>query len=382
MTWTEHILHVDMDAFFVEVHRLSDPDLIGSPVVVGGAGPRGVVASASYEARGFGISSAMPMSRARRLCPDLIIVPPEHNRYREVSVRLFALLRGVTPLVEGVSIDEAFMDVGGLRLHYPSSLAVAHHVRKVMRDELGLASSVGVAGSKFVAKLASERAKPDGVVQVPVAEQQRFLDPLDVRAIWGVGSATQAVLSSLGIETIADLAASELRPLERALGPAQARHLLALARGEDPRRVEPDSEMKSVSVEQTFEVDITDEDRLLTELRAMADRVGARLRRAGVRGATIEIKVRYASFETVSRSHTIEVATDTGAEIYRHARRLFAGVSPGKVRLLGVGVTSLVSGPRQLGLTEERWEQIDQVSDEIRQRYGEHLLGFRPSPEG
>ncbi|MFZ0013136.1 MAG: DNA polymerase IV, partial [Acidimicrobiia bacterium] len=244
--WNETILHVDMDSFFVEVERLDDPALRGRPVAVGGSGPRGVIASASYEAREHGVRSAQPTAIALRHCPRLVVVPPSHGKYGEVSTRVFSTFRSVTPLVEGLSLDEAFLDVGGLRRHYVSPVAVADEVRARLRAELGLPASVGIAAVKFVAKLASQVAKPDGVRHVRSEDQGLFLRDLPVTAMWGVGPATHAALARLGVETVGDIAALPLNALVGAVGPSAGQHLHDLANGIDPRAVVPDSEAKSV----------------------------------------------------------------------------------------------------------------------------------------
>ncbi|HSJ27840.1 MAG TPA: DNA polymerase IV [Acidimicrobiia bacterium] len=372
--WDEPILHVDMDAFFVAVERRRDPSLRGRPVVVGGAGPRSVVAAASYEVRRYGIRSAMPMSRARSLCPDLVIVPPDHAEYGRVSEEVFAVFRSFTPLVEGLSIDEAFLDVGGLRRHYRGPVEVGEEIRRAVREDVGLTASVGVAATKFVAKLASEHAKPDGLRHVPRASQQAFLDALPIEALWGVGQATRAALEGVGAETVSDLREIPLRVLERAVGAAVAAHLVELAHGRDPRSVEPDRETKSMSVEETFERDIVGVDRLAGELRRLADRLGSRLRRAGLAGRTITLKVRTAEFRTVTRSITHPHATDSTRVIFTAARELLDGMDERvrPVRLLGIGVSQL-SEPGsaiQLG-TGSRWEEVESAVDAIRARFGD-----------
>lgn len=372
---TEPILHVDMDAFFVEVERLADPALRGRPVVVGGAGNRGVVAAASYEVRRFGVRSAMPMTRARRLCPDLVIVPPDHARYAAVSERVFAVFRSFTPLVEGLSVDEAFLDVTGLRRHYPDSEAVAVAIRSAIREDIGLPSSVGAATTKFVAKLASERAKPDGVLVVPAGAELAFLHPLPVRALWGVGVATQAALERLGVETIGDLAALPERTLRGRLGDSVGMHLHELAQGRDPRPVAPDGETKSISVEHTYETDLTGENRIEVELLRHSERVAGRARRAGLAGRTAHIKVRFADFTTITRSETLASATNVGRDIYQAARRLVARASIGDrpVRLLGVGISSLVEagGPTQLAVDRSaKWDELAEAVADVHERFG------------
>lgn len=317
--WTEPILHVDMDSFFVEVERLDRPELRGKAVAVGGTGPRGVIASASYEARRHGVRSAQPTASALRLCPGLIVVPPAHDRYGEVSTRVFAVFRYFTPLVEGLSLDEAFLDVSGLRLHYESPAAVGEAVRLRLHDEVGLPASVGVASVKFLAKLASEKAKPHGLRHIPLSDQMGFLHALPISAMWGVGPATQAALSRLGVETVGDLAALPEASLVAVVGPAAGRQLHELAQGRDDRPVIPDSEAKSVSVEETYDEDLVGRDLVEAALLAHAHRLSGRLRRAGLSTRTVTLKVRFPDFETITRSQTLSEAIDGSRQIYRVA---------------------------------------------------------------
>lgn len=373
--WDERICHVDMDAFFVAVERLRDPSLVGRPVVVGGAGPRSVVAAASYEVRRYGIRSAMPMSRARSLCRDLVIVPADHAEYSLVSEQVFEIFRSFTPVVEGISIDEAFLDISGLRHHYPGPVEVGETIRTVIFERIGITASVGIAGSKFVAKLASESAKPDGLRLVRVTDQQAFLDPLPIQALWGVGQATRAALEGVGVETVSDLCNVPAKTMERAVGASVASHLVDLANGRDPRAVQPDREVKSVSVEETYDSDIGDEDRLRRELRRLADRLGPRLRRAGLAGRTITLKVRTADFQTVTRSITRPEPTNGDRDIYLTACDLLSSADRAgrSVRLLGIGVSQLseTDGAIQLVTTEDpRWSDVDATVDAIRRRFG------------
>jgi DNA polymerase IV len=384
--WDEPILHVDMDAFFVAVERRRDPSLQDRPVVVGGTGPRSVVAAASYEVRRYGIRSAMPMSRARSLCADLVIVPPDHTEYGRVSEEVFAVFRSFSPLVEGLSIDEAFLDVGGLRYHFAGPVEVGEAIRAALRREVGLTASVGVAATKFVAKLASEHAKPDGLRHVPRATQQSFLDALPIDALWGVGEATRAALQGVGAETVADLRGVPSRVLARAVGGAVAAHLVELAHGRDPRSVEPDRETKSMSVEETFERDVVGADLLRGELRRLADRLGARLRRAGLSGRTITIKVRAADFRTVTRSITHQHATDSTRVLFLTACELLDGMEERNrpVRLLGIGVSHLSAPGSAVQLAAaDRWEEVESAVDAIRARFGDDSVvstGLNPPP--
>lgn len=356
------ILHVDMDAFFAAVEVWLDPSLAGQPVVVGGSGRRGVVAAASYEARAYGVRSAMPASQARRLCPHAVFVDGHYDRYTEVSSQIHEIFQAYTPLVEGIALDEAFLDVSGAAGLFGDGLAIGRMIRQQVRSELGLAASVGVAATKFVAKLASEAAKPRGtmtgvvpgagVVVVAPGEELAFLHPLPVEALWGVGPVTGSRLRGLGVTTIGELAAIPLDTLERALGSASGRHLSELAWGRDPRRVQPNQSMKSVGHEETYPWDRDDRVELHREVVRMADAVASRLRAAGVTGRTVVLKVRYGDFTTITRSRTLTTGIDTGPALARAAAGLLDQVTidPG-VRLLGVSVANLVHGaPQQLAL--------------------------------
>ncbi len=385
----EPILHVDMDAFYVEVERLRDPSLVGAAVVVGGAGPRGVVASASYEARAFGIRSAMAMGEARRRCPELVVVAPDHGRYGEVSEAVFEIFRSYTPVVEGLSVDEAFLDIRGLRLHYGSPLEVAAAIRTQIRHELGLPASVGIAATKFVAKLASAHAKPDGIRHVAAGAEAAFLHPLAVQELWGVGAATHAALEQLGVETIGDLAAIPAPTLHRRLGTAVGGQLAALSHGIDPRTVEPDLAAKSLSVEHTYPVDISGYEVLESETLRHAERLGSRLRRAGLSGRTVGLKLRYADFTTVTRSETLASPTDVSRDIYQAAKRLLAGLDVGDrpVRLLGVGMSGLseAGGIRQLAVDRPaKWDDVADAVESVRRRYGNDAVAparLRDTPD-
>ena len=308
--WAEPILHVDLDAFFVEAERLRDPSLIGKPVAVGGTGNRGVIASASYEARAHGVRSAQPTATALRLCRDLIVVPPAHGRYGELSARVFEVFRGFTPNVEGLSLDEAFLDVSGLRRHFSTSTEVALAVRKEIRGRLGLPASVGIASTKFMAKLASEAAKPDGHRHVPKETELDFLHALPVEALWGVGPATLAGLQRLGVATIGDLAELPEGAVVGSLGPTQGRHLLDLARGVDHRPVTPDVDAKSISVEETYDSDLEGAEVMEAALLAHAQRLADRLHRSGLAARTVTLKLRFADFATVTRSVTSRTVFD------------------------------------------------------------------------
>ncbi|HUJ66267.1 MAG TPA: DNA polymerase IV [Acidimicrobiales bacterium] len=346
------ILHVDMDAFYASVEVVDDPDLSGKPVVVGGTGPRGVVASCSYEARAYGVRSAMPSSQARRLCPQAVFLAGRFDRYAEVSRQIHAVFERYTPVVEGISLDEAFLDVtGSLRL-FGSVSDIAAGIRAEIRSGLGLGCSVGVAPVKFLAKLASEAAKPKaslrgvvagpGVVVIEPGDELHFLHPLPIEALWGVGPATATRLRRLGVTTVGELALVPIAVLEKALGRANGAHLARLARGLDDRPVQPDREVKSVSHEETYPVDRYEPGELHVEVVRMADSVASRMRRAGLVGRTVTLKVRYGDFSTRTRSRTSPALLAEGTAIASLASELLreVDVSAG-VRLLGVGVSNL-----------------------------------------
>ena len=370
----EPILHVDLDAFYASVETLKDPSLAGRPVVVGGAGARGVVMSASYEARACGVRNAMPAVRARRLCPEVVFVPPDFESYKAHSNRFRERLLAVTPLVEPIALDEAFLDVSGAHLLFGEPSEIGSRIRRDVRAEVGVSCSVGVAPTKLVAKLASRTAKPDGLVQVPAGRVLAFLDPLPARALWGVGAKTMETLSRLGVKTVGDLARTPPVVLARLLGDQHARDLQALARGVDERAVVPYEPPKSVSHEETFERDLDDDDELLREILALSQRVGARLREDGYRARTVTLKVRLANFATLTRSRTVDPATDVGADLYQITSELFRKL-PGvrrRIRLLGVAGTGLVAaGEEQLALLRgERWSQVERAIDRIERRFG------------
>jgi DNA polymerase IV len=374
------ILHVDMDAFFASVEVRRRPELRGQPVVVGGTGPRGVVSSASYEARAFGVRSAMPGGQARRLCPQAIFLPPDMGAYAEASAEVMRIFGDITPLVEPLSVDEAFLDVAGARRLLGRPTVIARHIRARVAGELGLTCSVGVAPTKFLAKLASTRAKPDGLLVVPAATMLEFLHPLPIEALWGVGEKTAESLRKLGLRLVGDVAQAPLGMLRQALGEASARHLHELAAGRDPRAVSVDRVEKSVSNETTFDVDVGDDDVIRRTLLGLAVRVGARLRHAGQAGRTVAIKVRLADFRTLSRSRTLPLPTDVAREIFDIAWALYEALRPGdKVRLLGVRVEGLAASddaPRQLTLGERAhgWRDAERAADAAAARFGSRIV--------
>jgi DNA polymerase-4 len=376
--WTEPILHVDMDSFFVEVERSADPSLRAIPVAVGGTGRRGVIASASYEARRHGVMSAQPTATAMKLCPALVVIPPSHRRYSEVSAEVFAIFRSFTPVVEGLSLDEAFLDVSGLRRHHETPVAVGEAVRERIRSELQLPASVGVASNKMLAKLASEAAKPDGLRYIPSSHQFDFLHALPASSLWGVGPATLASLKRLGVETVGDIAAIPEETLVGLLGPVSGLHLRQLSLGEDPRPVEPDSEAKSVSVEETYSRDLESRAILESALLSQAQRLSSRLRRAGLAGRTVTLKVRFDDFTTLTRSHTTETPHDGPRDLYREAIGLLSRIELRRpVRLLGLGAGLLeeTGNARQLELAEsESWDRVEEAVMGIRERFGDSAV--------
>jgi DNA polymerase-4 len=353
---------------------LKDPSLTGKPVVVGSPGPRGVVMSASYEARARGLHSAMPSLRARRVCPEAVFVPPDFESYRAYSNRFREVLLAHSPAIEPLSLDEAFLDVSGGTLLFGSPLAIAKRIRATVRDELALTASVGVAPNKLLAKLASTQAKPDGLLVVPADDVRGFLHPLPVGALWGIGEKTAATLGRLGIRLVADLARTPPAILERVLGEGHAQDLLALAEGRDERPVIPWEAPKSVSHEETYPRDLDDPQEVLREILSLSHRVAARLRADGYRARTITLKLRLPSFSTLTRSRTLPAATDTGSDLYRVARELLLRLPPGRrrFRLIGVAASSLEpSGVQQVALVREgRWQDAERALDRIERRFG------------
>lgn len=346
------IIHVDMDAFYASVELLTRPELRGKPVIIGGLGGRGVVLSATYEARALGVHSAMPMSRARRIAPNAIVIEPTHGRYSEVSKGVMAIFRSITPYVEPLSLDEAFLDISGSIRRLGPPTVIGELIRARVHDEQGITCSVGIAPSKFVAKLASTRAKPDGLMVIPPDAVIDFLHPLPVGALWGVGERTEEQLTRLGLKTVADLAHTPVTTLKRALGPALGEHLSELSWGRDPRSVRPDEVEKSVSNEETFGRDVDDEAVIHRELLALSEKVAARLRAAGLVGRTIGIKVRFSDFRTITRSKSRSDGTDVAKDIYATARSLYdaLGLQRARIRLIGVRVEGLADAQ---GATEQ-----------------------------
>lgn len=382
--WGSPILHADLDAFYASVETLNDPALKGKPVIVGGTSSRGVVTSASYEARSYGVRSAMPTSRARRLCPHGMFIQPDFKAYSVKSAEVREVFRSFSPVIEPMSLDEAFIDVSRAKRMWPNSPTIAEALRDRVLKQTGLVVSVGVAPNKFLAKLASRKAKPDGVVVVKPDRVREFLDPLDVGELWGVGEVTIAVLERLGLRKIGDVAGIPRSTLERALGPLGG-HLANLALGKDERPVTPDSAAKSVGAEETFERDLVDELQLCQALLKLSDRVSSRLRSSGISGHTITVKIRFSNFSTITRSRTVKEQIDSAAGVYSVARDLLMKVAekepPGRlrVRLLGVTAGNLTEYPASEQLTFEhkpRWSVADKALDNVRFRFGDEALGF------
>jgi DNA polymerase-4 len=370
------ILHVDMDAFYASVELRRRPELRGRPVIVGG-GRRGVVLSATYEAREFGVRSAMPMGRAVRMCPEAVVVAPDMRRYAVASAGVMAVFRSVTPLVEPLSLDEAFLDVTGARRRLGRPGWIGEWIRARIADEQGITCSVGVAPTKFVAKLASSRCKPDGLLVVPVDGVRRFLHPLPVGALWGVGDRTAAQLAGLGLRTVGELAALPLPALARALGAGVSAHLHALANGEDPRPVVPNEPDHSIGAEETFDADVDDHAVIHRELLRLAEKTAARLRASGQAGRTVRLKIRFADFTTITRARTLPAPTDAGHEVYATARALYDGLDLDRprIRLVGVrveGIAAAAESARQLelGARERGWRDADRAVDRAIGRFG------------
>ena len=365
-----------MDAFYAAASLLARPDLVGTPVIVGG-GPRGVVLSATYEARAFGVTSAMPMGRARRLCPQATILPPDHELYSRISTSVMATFADVTPYVEPLSLDEAFLDVAGAVRLMGSPATIAQQIRDTVADEQGITCSVGVASSKFVAKLASSMAKPDGMLVIPATEVVTFVQQLPVGALWGVGDKTEESLARLGLKTVADIAHTPRSTLVRALGQATGNHLHDLAWGRDTRSVEPVRRERSIGNERTFDHDVDDPQVIHRNLLALSDKAASRLRAAGLVGRTVSIKVRFADFTTISRSRSLRDATDVSREIAAVAKELYdaLGLQRARVRLVGVRVEQLSAAsdtPVQVALDEPEhgWREADRAIDRASARFG------------
>jgi DNA polymerase-4 len=391
-----HILHVDMDAFYASVELRDRPELKGRPVIVGGESGRSVVLSATYEARAFGVHSAMPMARAARLCPHAVIIPPRHGQYSTVSREVMAVFRAITPEVEPLALDEAFLDISGaLRRLRRRPAEVGQLIRSQISEQQGITCSVGVATSKFIAKLASVHCKPDGLLVIPADGVLDFLHPLPVSALWGVGQQTGQVLARLGLCTVADIAHAPVDSLERELGRASAAHLSALAAGRDERRVVPGTQEKSIGAEETFASDIGDPEVIRRELLRLSGRTARGLRAAGCSARTVVVKLRLASFKTITRSRTLPVPTDVAQQIYTVACELYAAAGladQARLRLVGVRATGLIpaaSAVAQLAFGDRpvSWREAERALDQIAGRFGTDAVrpailvdGERPGP--
>lgn len=370
------ILHLDMDAFYASVEQHDFSELRGKPVIVGGNRQRGVVCAASYEVRPFGVRSAMAMARALQLCPQAAVRPVRMQRYQEVSRQIFAIFSRFTDAIEPLSIDEAFLDVTGSRALFGSGEEIARQIRLAVRNETGLTVSAGIAPNKFLAKLASEAAKPDGLHEVRREEIDAFLRPLPVAALWGVGRVTREKLAAMGIRTVAELRRLPSAVLEKRLG-AAGLHLFQLARGEDERPVTGGEDLKSVGHEDTYAADLCDANSITREILHLSERVAARLRRHGVQGRCVTLKVKFSDFSVVTRSRTLEEGLSNGGQIHREALKLLAKTEAGRrpVRLLGVSLSALEplgAGQGNLFAADdrERIQRLDRAVDRVRERFG------------
>lgn len=376
------ILHIDMDAFYASVEERDRPELRGRPVVVGGSPQgRGVVAAANYVARRYGIHSAMPMATAQRLCDALVIVPGRHGHYGQVSQQIHDIFLRYTPLVEPLSLDEAFLDVGASEKLFGPAADIGRRIQREIADELQLSASVGVAPSKFVAKVASDIEKPAGFVLVPPHAVQDFLDPLPATRLWGVGKVGQRELARMGLTTIADVRRTPLLQLQRHFG-QWGEHIWQLANGIDEREVTPEREAKSISHETTFETDIHDREVLRMWLLELTHQVAARLRQHALRAQTVQLKLRYPDFRTITRAHSLAQPSDVTQELWQVAEGLLTrnlARNSKAVRLLGMGVSGLHAGPpMQQRLFEEELRvkhgRMDGIADDIRRRFGDEVL--------
>jgi DNA polymerase-4 len=382
MSKAREIIHVDMDAFYASVEQFDHPELKGKAVIVGGdAKSRGVVSAASYEARKFGVHSAMPTGQAMRRCPHAVLLPVRMERYVEVSHTIRAIFERYTPVVEPISLDEAFLDVTDSTNLFGSAEQIGRAVKKAILEQTHLTASVGIAPNKFLAKLASDLNKPDGFVVITEQNKQQILDPLPVGRIWGVGKITEKALQSRGIRTIGRLRLCTPQELNAVIGNA-ADELLALARGEDDREVEPDRQCKSLSSEQTFATDISDPVILASVLLEQVEELAQRLRRHKLKARTITLKLRYGDFRTVTRSDTLREATNVTKTLWETADRVFRrwhARSAGPLRLLGFGVSGLISEDAGQQLLfhdpqEDKLKRLDKAVDEIRGRYGDRAV--------
>ncbi|MGA0061856.1 MAG: DNA polymerase IV [Candidatus Planktophila sp.] len=368
------ILHVDMDAFYASVAELDHPEYKGKALVVG-AGTRGVVLSANYEARKFGIRAAMPVGRAKRMAPHAIFIAPEHHRYSEISERVMAIFQSYTPLVEPISLDEAFLDVTGSQKLFGSGREIATKIRAQVEKEEGITCSVGIAQSKFIAKLASQHCKPNGMLEIKPDRILEFLHPLPVRAIWGVGPKTAESLERLGLHTVADIAHTPRATLVRALGDATGESLYELAWGRDYRNVIPDEPEKSIGNEETFSEDLDNPEEILREFLRMTEKATARLRERSLFAKTISIKIKFADFSSLTRAKTVPIAIDNTHDTYEIVKSLYLALNNegARIRLVGVSLSNLQEGAPvqlELGARERGWREADSAIDRAKARFG------------
>jgi len=373
------ILHVDMDAFYASVEERDDPKLKGKAVVVG-VGKRGVVSAANYEARKFGVRAAMPIYKAKALAPHAVFIAPNMARYAEVSEQVMAIFRDVTPHVEPISLDEAFLDVTGARRLLGSGIEIADQIRKRVEKDLGITCSVGIAHNKFIAKIASGHCKPNGVLEVDPEKMLEFLHPLEANEIWGVGPKTNELLEKMGLFTIADIANTPRSTLIRVLGQASGASLYELAWGRDYRDVITEHAEKSISASQTFDVDLYQPEEILKEFLRLTEKSADRMRAKGLATNTISIKVRFADFKTISRSKTLDLPTTGTQEIFEVAKSLYLGLELDRVlvRLVGVSLDSLVENDdvtqMVLGERTSSWQQADRAIDRVKAKFGRSSL--------
>ena len=368
------ILHVDMDAFYASVAELDHPEYKGKALVVG-AGARGVVLSANYEARKFGIRAAMPVGRAKRMAPHAIFIAPEHHRYSEISERVMAIFHSYTPLVEPISLDEAFLDVTGSQKLFGTGREIAAKIREQVEKEEGITCSVGLAQSKFIAKLASQHCKPNGMLEIKSDRILEFLHPLPVRAIWGVGPKTAESLERLGLHTVSDIAHTPRATLIRALGESTGASLYELAWGRDYRDVIPDEPEKSIGNEETFSEDLDNPEEILREFLRMTEKATARLRERSLFAKTISIKIKFADFSSLTRSKTVPIAIDNTHDTYEVVKALYLALrnDGARIRLVGVSFSQLQEGAPvqlELGARERGWREADTAIDRAQARFG------------
>lgn len=382
------ILHVDMDAFYASVAELDHPEYKGRALVVG-AGARGVVLSANYEARKFGIRAAMPVGRAKRMAPHAIFIAPEHHRYSEISERVMAIFHSYTPLVEPISLDEAFLDVTGSQKLFGTGREIAAKIREQVEKEEGITCSVGLAQSKFIAKLASQHCKPNGMLEIKHDRILEFLHPLPVRAIWGVGPKTAESLERLGLHTVSDIAHTPRATLIRALGESTGASLYELAWGRDYRDVIPDEPEKSIGNEETFSEDLDSPDEILREFLRMSEKATARLRERSLFAKTISIKIKFADFSSLTRSKTVPIAIDNTHDTYEVVKALYLALrnEGARIRLVGVSLSQLQEGAPvqlELGARERGWREADTAIDRAQARFGRGSVraGRLIRPEG